>query len=390
VVRRAFAVALAAASLAACAQLLGIEAVHDDPADASAPVDGAVAQDAAADHAADAGVDGPADATIDVPPSVDAPVDTAPADTGPTVDPALGCTTPDGGPVGFFTNVSTFPLALAIDHAGIYVEDINGVRRCSLEGCDSGTTVVYPSQPQAFGADDEHLVVCDNGVLTITDPNGNTVRSWVALTGCSPVAAHGLDVYWANYGEIHHAEDAPDAGQSPAVNPTPGAITEMAPTSRWLFFLAQPDPEAGAQSAVRCDLPSCDGGAVVLGSASPGTGNLAPTIAANESHVFWADPSSRALLTCSADGCDGGPSVMVADAAVSGVFADEGALYWATSEGAFGNVYKTPLDGGPTVTLAVNQRVPARLTANAACVYWTDNGFKPTNSPGLVLGVRQP
>jgi hypothetical protein len=77
---------------------------------------------------------------------------------------------------------------------------------------------------------------------------------------------------------------------------------------------------------------------------------------------------------------------------VASVFADDQALYWTSRDlpSANGSVYKTPLDGGPTQTVASNHRGPGHVVANAACIYWTDIGLVSPSTSGKVLGVRQP
>jgi hypothetical protein len=129
---------------------------------------------------------------------------------------------------------------------------------------------------------------------------------------------------------------------------------------------------------------------VVLGTATTGPGVIPPAITANEETVYWGDPGGQQIMACDVGGCADGGRVF-ADAAVSSVHADETALYWTSTVNAIGEVYKTPLDGGATATLATKQRGPSHVLANGACVYWTDDAFVGVmGATGQVWGIPQP
>jgi hypothetical protein len=396
-VRRIFGLVAVLASVGACGQLLGIETIHDDPADASVSGDAATPLDGPSREASGgSGNDATVDASADTPPPADAEIDAAlpdartdaaPLDSGPT-GAALGCTSADGGPVSFPLNSADLNLAaLVIDDGGIYMSDSTGVRRCTLDGCLGGATVVSSTKVFALGADGEHVIWCTNHNVQLADPNGTQTTSFVDWEGCGFLASHGADLYWANQasgGRVIHGVDDPEGGAAnQVVSDTYGAAVALAPTSHSLFFMERDGTDASVvDHVVQCDLPSCDAGANVIGTAAPGA--FVPALAANEERVFWGDPSSARLLACDVSGCAAGPSVVVGDASVTSVFADEGNVYWTDPNG----VYKTPLDGGATKTLA-SPRGAGHVVANSACVYWTTSGAVEGGQSG-VQAVRQP
>jgi hypothetical protein len=137
------------------------------------------------------------------------------------------------------------------------------------------------------------------------------------------------------------------------------------------------------------------GGVPVTLATSP---NGVGTLAADESFVYWEarGPAGTAGATESRvmrTPVGGGPSVTLAghQAIVGGLFVLGGAVYW-TGNGATGNadgtVMRIPASGGAPGTLATGQASPTGISVDGDSVYWTNSGTQAKSySDGSVAKV---
>ncbi len=391
--------AAVALHLAACAQILGIDAVHDDAPDASPG-----AADATTSEPPDGQVDGhvasanptPPDATPDA--LADGSNDGQPASDArslpdaATVDPALGCTGPDGGSVRFFpvNAISTYPLATAIDDSNVYVSDTNGIRACSLASCASGVTVVTSGMPRAFAVGALHVFVGDSATLSVIDRKGMLVQSFIA-SGLTHLVAHADEVYWSSGAVAHRLVDAPDASDVPVVT-APGPIAALAANADSLFYVVFDG--AGAGSIYRCAAPACAGGASPVATIGPVDASKLPDVllTADARSVYWYDPTLASVRACAATGCGAGPRTVLAAVTPSSLFVDATGVYWTQTNSQSpdtGTVHKLPSDGGASVLIDDQSFNPQSIVANASCVYWATPSI-PSIPHGAVWAKRQP
>jgi hypothetical protein len=111
---------------------------------------------------------------------------------------------------------------------------------------------------------------------------------------------------------------------------------------------------------------SLDGGtAVALATAEAAEG-----IAVSPTQIYWASESQ--LLSVGLDG--GTPATLASHDTVWGVAVDSSYVYWTELGGLDGGgVYKTGLNGGPIIPIALGQATPAGIALDATYVYWVNN-----------------
>jgi hypothetical protein len=385
--------ALAPVALVACAQVLGITDIHDDPTDAGSAGD-AGERDAtspsdatSADAGRDAGPDAGPDATA------------PPADSGPDVNaanPARGCPGADGGPTRFKSDSTTLPSKFAINQTYVYVADplANGyVFRCSIEGCDGGAYSVVQGAGGGIAANDRHIFWLNtNGLetLNIGDLDGNWITG-VNFGSGSAVVAAGNEAYGLDNLGVARLDDAPgdlDASAGRVQNQL-GTYGALAASEALVAFTMVDD--AGTTGIFACPVTGCPDAVAPLAQVAPYPNSVPPvTLAVDDSNVYFTDPVAQIIGSCKVAGCDGGPTAVASAIVASSLAVDATGIYWGSAQPGAYVIQKAPSDGGHPVTVSSSPGEPYYVTANAACVYWTTVGNRGANIPGALFAAPQP
>jgi hypothetical protein len=389
--------AAAAALLAACSSLLGIDDRSLDPqlADASASESGAGSSSGTSSGSTSSSGGAPDGSAVDGAAS-DAGVDAfdafCAADT--SADPmncgACGHGCLGGGcyahqclPVPIAT--VTYARGLATDGVNLYIDDMGSVAvddaavgsidTCSVGGCDGSVNPIAPSQPRPFALaiDDTSVYWLNAGLPALG--TGSTLAT-CEKSGCVPhtygpneldaiglTAADPLNLYWSvqsDGGAIRTCAKSVCTPSTFATDPAgqPAAIAVDATNVYW----------AVGQKIHYCPIaqPGCSPLELVFSA-------NAESIVADSTGVYWTDQAHSAIGTCPPGGCGdaGGLERFIGSSEVNPTFlaVDDTFVYWTDST----TVRRALKTGSPPYSLASIGGAPRAIAVDGVAVYWIEN-----------------
>jgi hypothetical protein len=388
----ALAVAAAAAVLA-CAQVLGIQSIHDDPAGGG---DGGLGDQSVPDHSVpDQTV---ADQSVpDV--GADASFDAGPDTNGP--NPALACPPVDGGATLFIrTGVEVARFALHGKYVFIALGVSRpGLLRCPVEGCAEAGAAVYTAASGIaldVAANANHIFWLDNAnqlqAVHIADLDGTDIATKL-VTAADRVVNVGSNAYVLSGGGVSHVSDSPagiDASVDWVRHDVSVSYGELAASASWVAFTDYDD--AGATNVFVCPTSGCPDGAAPVDQIAPYDINYpAVHVAVDESNVYYTNPAIQAVVWCPVSGCSGPRNVVASGVVASSVAVDSTGIYYGVEPfGVPASLQKAPFDGGSPVFVADPQHIPIEVGANSACVYWTTAAGLGGNVDGVLYAAPNP
>ncbi len=371
---------------AACAGLVGIQSIHDDPADGGAQDSGgdrtvdAPTEAEATDSSAAEGASGDDGATdADMP--IDGGTTEGAVEAGP--DPLTGCTS--DAAVTVFVQAAGNVLKVAIDSTYLYAGSSQGIRRCSITGCGSALPQVLSNDiVDSIASNGRDLVWTDTASpasLVVATPDGTRLGGEL-ITYTGSVAVSGQDVWVITQGgSLYHLAD------------TAGGVGEGG--TEFTSMPAYPSDQAIAASNTDVAFTSpVDGGSYIYvcpATGCPDTpapmlfvnqGNLSsaaqPLLALTDTTLYFTDPSTGDINACPVTGCVGAPTSVATAVRPSALFAAPEGLYWGGRPSGSTNVLeRIPFDGGSPTQVAVASDFPKQIVSNGKCVYWTQVRLTP-------------
>jgi hypothetical protein len=382
-----------------------LDATHSTSVEASANADDAAddatdATSSSAADAADASADGQpdarmADATANADASNDAAEDAADDASDDAQDDASDANVEvDGGPcAGQFFDPDPCPL----DDGGVvctnvYSDPSNcgacghscGGEACNAELCQPSVLAAgqyYPGNIIVSGDRLYWLVAGQpsgaGAVMTSLIDGGGVVALATNQSGPQFVAVDATHAYWTNClsngttttGSVMKV--GLDGGDLQAVAYGGQCPQGVVVDPNYVYWA-----DSMADTVERAPL---DGGAPSLVTSA-----LAPTgLALDGNYIYWAQEFDDAIMKTPV----GGGTATTIGHTPRGLFfyiaLDANNVYWATFGGLVG---ETPLDGGPSVTLATNQVCAAGLAVDSANVYWGANPSCNANLDPTTVG----
>ena len=159
----------------------------------------------------------------------------------------------------------------------------------------------------------------------------------------------------ASKGGSQHATTASGAltGAGRALGAAPGQIIWVSTDEIWTANLDGTSPHA-----------------IVTGQVDP------EGIAANSSHLYWADGAAGTIWEANLDGSS--PHIIVtSQRGQAGLAVTPSHIYWANEGGGedrAGTIWAANLDGSNPHVIVTGQTLPAGVAADASHVYWADDG----------------
>lgn len=385
-------------AIAACAQVLGIQDVHDDPADSghaldATALDGATLPDVSGPDVADSGAPS-ADSSVgyDAGNPTDAAIADRAVDVGRVPDPSLACPRGDGGPTQFLA-VGGASFHFAIDGQYLYAAPPSSVLRCSIEGCEGGAPAQISQDSVADittnGRDVIWSATQGFAALVIATPDG-TSRGGQLVTKPGAVAAVGSDVWTLDDGIVIHAIDDPsgvDASSPPFYTPTTSTTYQRIAASPSYVAFSEPD-DAGTDIFV-CPRSGCADGAAPLWYVDSTSNGFPFVVAVDDQNVYFTDPVANVLESCPVSGCGGTPTVLTPNVSTDSIVPTPAGLYWAGQNGGVNGVYRTPYDGGKPLVVVATTAPPVEVRVNDTCVYWSIQTFTAPQK-AVVFAVPTP
>ncbi len=169
----------------------------------------------------------------------------------------------------------------------------------------------------------------------------------------------------ASKGGHRHAATASDAlaGAGRSLGASPGQIFWVSTDEIWAASLDGTSPHA-----------------IVTGQVDP------EGLAANSSHLYWADGAAGTIWEANLDGTS--PHIIVtSQRGQAGLAVTPSHIYWANDGGGgdrAGTIWTASLDGGNPHVIVTGQTLPAGVAADASHVYWADDGLNQMSGLGTI------
>jgi len=263
--------------------------------------------------------------------------------------PAAGCGPTAPAPLNGTPISQPVVDAVGIDQTSVYWLSSTVVQRCARTGCaDNETFATLP--PNAIGA---WSALAVHAGIVYTETRTSVYQCPVGGCAQTPAAIFGRPDDWG----------------------TPFAVDDTG------IFISVTGEGYGTYY---CPFGGCP---PTIGQplSTPGGFRLA---AAGGVVYMWDQQGN--LTSCPSTGCPGGAtSLATAQTALTSMSADASGVYWTTSDGTTGSVFKCGLPacaGGPT-TLATNQANPVSLSVSEHLVVWANAGG--AGAPGSIMGLAK-
>lgn len=285
------------------------------------------------------------------------------------------------------------PLAVTTDGAAVVWLEPTAIRTCPVTGC--GPSAPEPLNTTPFSDPVQDAVGIDG---TSVYWLSSTIVQRCARTGCAtnetfaslPPNAIGAWRELAVRGGVVYTETRTAVYQCPAsgCDQTPTSIfgrpddygTPFAVDDTGIFISVTGE----AYGTYYCPFGGCP---PTIGEplSTPGGARLA---AAGGTVFMWEQQGN--ITSCPKTGCPGGATVLApGQTTLTSLAADTSGVYWTTSDGTTGAVFKCALpacDGGPT-TLASGQANPVSLSISEHLVVWANAGS--ASGAGSIMGLAK-
>lgn len=210
-----------------------------------------------------------------------------------------------------------------------------------------------------------------DGVMTIPI-TGGAVTPVVTGEHAAGIVLDSTNVYFSSDfggGAIRKAPLGGGAAQTVVSTVSPGPL--VANSTNVFWTAASP---AGLNTAL-----------LVGGSATNLSATAAYYLARSDSRIFF--PAGATVSSIPFGGGTPTP-VITGQSNAYGIAVDGNEMFWTNLTNFGDNVAKAALDGSNPVVLAKGRPGPQTITADAARVYWTENGITPGGSSALVTVPR--
>jgi hypothetical protein len=246
-----------------------------------------------------------------------------------------------------------FPEPIAVDDAGVYWGDFNGVWRCPKGGCPISPTFVAatPSNVHGLAVDDNNVYWSDDTAQLVLSAPKNGLDAGATTLWYSDAAVpyevktDGRNVYFGGSDSLLHVVSvdggsAADGGSIAIGIPGTEASLGVALQGGFVYWTVTNFTNAGQGPVWSASTTSLTPFQIVLNQVLPGP------IASDGTSVFWLDftfTSNGDLRTCTIVGCTS-PSVRATGIMLPrAVVVDDTAVYWTdegNGAGTLGSLWK--------------------------------------------------
>jgi len=254
---------------------------------------------------------------------------------------------------------------LALDATHVYVgyngTTAGGVTMAAKDGSGASCIACDAGEPRWLAADGVSVYWADIGLNEVRKaPLGGGAVTTLVSSGTvgTPVAVDSSHVFWFDSAAGSVMQADLDGSNPAVVEAGQSNVNSLAADGGFLFW--------SAQTRIMAEDLSAGGAATAIASGRTDAGH----VAADATHVYWAEGPWGGTRTVQRVLRTGGAPEQIADKAAFAIALDATHVYGTDNSVGSGDIWRVPKGGGTIEILAPGQVWPFDIAVDDVAVYW--------------------